>query len=328
MSVAKPAGSGKVGQLRLAELDGDVGALRDPERVVAGLGQLVEQVPHLVRGLQVVLVAVELEAVGIAHLRSGLHAQERVVRGRVAALDVVAVVGGEQRRLQLLGDLQQQRVGAVLVGDPVVLQLDEERVPPEDVLQPPRRLQGPVLSRRLSRCCSTCPPRQPDVAIRPLLCSVEQIEVAVVDREVRYVRVIFLDLEVVDEPVVLLRVHSSDRSVHVVVVGEHASAPALQPRQREVRSVLQGVAIVSVVPLSDRRERIQMRGGELAHLPRELLRGLREDHTRPMLRAVAGENPVEQAVLELEVRLERELRKVLVVRALAAKATQECCEGG
>ena len=38
---------------------------------------------------------------------------------------------------ELAGDLDELRVGAVLVGDPVVLQLDEEVVAPEDLLQAP-----------------------------------------------------------------------------------------------------------------------------------------------------------------------------------------------
>src|SRR3546814_6728645 len=42
----------EVGQLRLAELDGDVGTLGDPEGVIAHLGQLVEEVAHLLRRLR------------------------------------------------------------------------------------------------------------------------------------------------------------------------------------------------------------------------------------------------------------------------------------
>ena len=140
--VGEALGDREVGQLRLAELDLDVGALGDPQRVVARLGHLGEELAHLGRGLQVVLVAVELEAVGVAHERPGLHAQQRVVRLVVLAVGVVAVVGGQQRRADPPGDLEQLRVGAVLVGDAVVLQLDEEVVAAEDVLQPGGLLDG------------------------------------------------------------------------------------------------------------------------------------------------------------------------------------------
>ena len=123
---------------RVAELELDVRALGDPERGVARLGHLVEEAAHLDRGLQVVLVAVEPEAVLLVDLRVGLHAEERVVGHRVALVRVVAVVRREQRRVDRAGDLHQLRVRALLVGDAVVLQLDEEVVAPEDVLEPAR----------------------------------------------------------------------------------------------------------------------------------------------------------------------------------------------
>ena len=127
-------GQREVGQLRLAEVDLDVAALGDPRRVVTRLG-LAEQRAHLGRGLEVVLVAVELEAVGIAHQRPRLHAQQRVLGDGVVAVDVVAVVvassGAPMRRAR------SSSCGLVLCcsGMPSVLQLDEEVVLAEDVLQ-------------------------------------------------------------------------------------------------------------------------------------------------------------------------------------------------
>ena len=90
------------------------------------------------------LGALELEAVGVGEQRTGLHAQQGIVRDGVLAVGVVAVVGGEQRGVDAAGDLDELRVGALLVRDPVVLQLDEEVVPAEDVLQP----SGPPLGLR------------------------------------------------------------------------------------------------------------------------------------------------------------------------------------
>ena len=73
---------GEVGQLRLAELDLDVGPLGDQQRAVARFGQFAEQAAHLVGRLQVVTFAAELEALvaRLADQRVGLHAQQRVVR--------------------------------------------------------------------------------------------------------------------------------------------------------------------------------------------------------------------------------------------------------
>ena len=141
---AEPVRHRELGQARLAELDLHVGPLGDEQRVVACLGDVAEEVAHLGRRLEVVLGALELEAVGVGEEGAGLHAQEGVVRHRVLAVGVVAVVGGQERRVDPAGDLDQLRIRPVLVGDPVVLQLDEEVVPPEDVLQPGRLLLGPV----------------------------------------------------------------------------------------------------------------------------------------------------------------------------------------
>ncbi len=130
-------------QLGLAELDGDVGPLGDPQRVVAGRGHLAEEVAHLLRRLEVVLVALEVEALRVAHQRAGLDAEQRVVGEVVVAARVVAVVGGQQGRAELPGDLDQLGVGVALGGQPVVLQLDEQAVAAEDVLQAARLLQRP-----------------------------------------------------------------------------------------------------------------------------------------------------------------------------------------
>ena len=48
----------------------------------------------------------------------------------------MAVVGGQERRADAPGHVDQLRVGLPLLVEAVVLQLDEQVVPPEDVLQP------------------------------------------------------------------------------------------------------------------------------------------------------------------------------------------------
>ena len=129
-------GHGKLRQGRLAQLQLHIGALGNEQRVVARFRQLGEEVAHLARRLEIVLGALELEAVGVGEQGAGLHAQQRTVGGRMFAQRVVTVVGGQQRRIEVSGDLDQLRNGAVLVGDAVVLQLHEEVVGPENVLQP------------------------------------------------------------------------------------------------------------------------------------------------------------------------------------------------
>ena len=134
--VGEAVGHREVGQLRLAELDLDVGPLGDPQRVVARLGEVAEQVAHLRRRLQVVLLALELEPLRVAEHRPGLHAQQRVVALVILAMGVVRVVGGDQRGTDLAGDLDELRVRVALRLQPVVLQLDEQVVLAEDLLQP------------------------------------------------------------------------------------------------------------------------------------------------------------------------------------------------
>jgi hypothetical protein len=82
-----------------------------------------------------VLVTLEVEPVGIAHERTGLDAQQRVVGQVVLAVGVVAVVRGHERRTDPLGDLDQLRVGVALRRQAVVLQFDEQVVAAEDVLE-------------------------------------------------------------------------------------------------------------------------------------------------------------------------------------------------
>ena len=129
------SGTGNCGRRGLAELDLDVGPLGDQQGVVARLGELGEEMAHLGRRLQVVLLALELEPLGVVDERPGLHAQQGVVGDGVLAVGVVAVVGGEQRRAELAGDLDQPGIGLVLLGQAVVLELDEEVVAAEDVLE-------------------------------------------------------------------------------------------------------------------------------------------------------------------------------------------------
>ena len=122
---------------------------------------------HFGGGLEVVLGAIELEAVGVGEEGAGLHAQEGVVGDRVLTVGVMAVVGGEERRVNAPGDLNQLWIRPVLVGDPVVLQLDEEVVPAEDVLQAGCLLLGPLDVARQQRLQHHAA-QAPVVAIRPV----------------------------------------------------------------------------------------------------------------------------------------------------------------
>ena len=112
-----------------------VAALGDLEGRVAGAGQLAPQRTHLVRGTDVVAVAVELEAVGIVDARTRVDAQECVLDLAVLALDVVRVVGRHEGGVHELGDLEDLLVGASLDVDAVVHDLNVEVLRAENVAQ-------------------------------------------------------------------------------------------------------------------------------------------------------------------------------------------------
>ena len=119
-----------------------MGPLGDQQGVVGTLGMFEgkAQRPHLRRRLEVIVVGVELEAVGLADERVGLDAQEHVVRFCVGPACVVRVVGEEERCTGLLGEGEELWRDLLLLGDPVLHHLDEEVVGPEHVAVAPGRL--------------------------------------------------------------------------------------------------------------------------------------------------------------------------------------------
>ena len=102
---------------------------------------------HLGRGLQVELVGLEPQPAGRVEVGGGADAQQHVVRLVLVPADVVEVVGGDQRQVQLRGETQQLLVEPPLLGEAVVLDLEEEAVLPEDV----RVLAGDRCGRGPSR---------------------------------------------------------------------------------------------------------------------------------------------------------------------------------
>ena len=145
---------------RLAELELDLRPLGYPQRVVACGRHLAEEAPHLLRALQVVLLALELEALRVVDRGAGLHAQQSVMSDSVLAPAVMAVVGGDQRGVERAGDADEAGIGPALCVEAVILQLDEQVLPAEDVLKPSR--PGPS-QRRSPRRGGPGPRRRPGI---------------------------------------------------------------------------------------------------------------------------------------------------------------------
>ena len=112
-----------------------VAAFSDLEGRITGARKLAPQGAHLVRGTDVVAVAVELESVRVVDTRARVDAQERVLDLAVVAFDIVRVVGGHEGRVHELGDLEDLLVGASLDVDAVVHDLDVEVLRAENVAQ-------------------------------------------------------------------------------------------------------------------------------------------------------------------------------------------------
>ena len=114
-------------------LEADIAAFGDQEGVVAGFRMIPEEMPHLVGGLQVELVSVEFEAVGIVERGRRLHAEECGMRGRVVRVCIVQVVGGDERQVELLRQAQQIGHRATFDIDAVIHHLGEEILGAEDI---------------------------------------------------------------------------------------------------------------------------------------------------------------------------------------------------
>ena len=148
----------------------EVDPLRDQQRLVTRLRDLMEDPPHLLRALQVELLRVEPQPLRIALELLLLDTEQHVVRLRVPLHRVVQVVGRDERDRERTGERDLFRQHASLVGDAVVLQLHEEAVRAEDVAVAPGRFLGPSIltgeeqRRQLARQTT----READHALRML----------------------------------------------------------------------------------------------------------------------------------------------------------------
>ena len=125
----------EVREVMAGDVERGVDALGDPHRVVDGLGVLREDPPHLLGALHVEVVGVELHPLLVAEGLAGADAEEDFVRERVVLREVVRVVRGDELEADLLAEARHHRHDLLLVGDAVVLDLEEEVLGAEDVLE-------------------------------------------------------------------------------------------------------------------------------------------------------------------------------------------------
>ena len=114
-------------------LQANIAALCDLHRAREHALIAVEDLRHLRTSLHKELIAVKLQPVGIVDRLAGLDADHHVLRVRVIFAEVVAVVSRDQRQTEILFELQQVRLNALLVGNALVLNFEIEITFAEDV---------------------------------------------------------------------------------------------------------------------------------------------------------------------------------------------------
>ena len=131
----KPVGHRIGRQLVVAEVQAHVAALGDLDRRRAGARIILEALGHLLRRLEVELVAAVTHAVLVGEVALRLDAEERVVGVGILMAQVVDVVGGHRLEAGLLGQLREPRQQLALLGQAGVLQLDVDVLGAEQVRQ-------------------------------------------------------------------------------------------------------------------------------------------------------------------------------------------------
>ena len=132
----------EIGELVLAEAHLEVAATCHVHRVVDGLRKLGEGRAHLLRRLDEELIGPEFPALRVGEGLSGLDAEQCLVSLRVAAFEVVAIVGRDERKAQVAGERDEFAVGCDLLGEVVVLDLDVVAIAGEDAGEVRRHLAG------------------------------------------------------------------------------------------------------------------------------------------------------------------------------------------
>ena len=126
------------GEVKLAPVGNALGVLH-------GVGITGEQLLHLLRGADVEILRLIAHAVLVVHGFSGLDAQQHVVALGVLLPEIVGVIGADQGNARLLVQAQQAPVHRGLLGNAVVLQLQIEVVPAQDLLHGQGVFPGPLI---------------------------------------------------------------------------------------------------------------------------------------------------------------------------------------
>ena len=124
----------EVRQLRFAEFNGDIAAIRNFLRIVQSFLCVREELSHLFLALDIELSARIAHPVLIADLFACLNAEKNIVCLRVICKRIMAVIGRDHRNIELPRQLKDPCNGSLLVRIAVILQLQEEISLSENIL--------------------------------------------------------------------------------------------------------------------------------------------------------------------------------------------------
>ena len=122
-----------------------IAAFRDAQGAGKHVGRVFEDLVHFVMALDEKARALELHAIGVLNRLAGLNAQHHVLRVRVVLAEIVAVVGGDQRKAKIFFQTEQVGVDAVFLFQALVLNFQEEIVRAENIAVGGGRIPGRVV---------------------------------------------------------------------------------------------------------------------------------------------------------------------------------------
>ena len=108
-------------------------AVGDPHRVLDRLRIGGKDAAHFIRTLDVEIVGVKLHPPFVAEGFAGADAEEDFVREGVVLLEIVGVVGADELQADLFAEARHHRNDLLLIGNAVVLDLQEKIVGAEDL---------------------------------------------------------------------------------------------------------------------------------------------------------------------------------------------------
>ena len=141
----RSVGDREFGQMEPGEVQGHVAEIGDFAGVGYGFREVGEESSHLFAAAEVVGWVVHPHAAGLVDGAVRLDAQQHVLGFVVLLVNVVDVVGGDQRDVHLAAHLDEAAVDLQQLRD-VVVMLDFQVEVPDDVLEPPGHLPGIVHS--------------------------------------------------------------------------------------------------------------------------------------------------------------------------------------